>query len=144
MSKIKGRIDNAAHTGRIGEFFAMYVLERHGIECHHVDRSGVDLWCQSYHEEMFTLQVKAANLATLKQRYRNPVRKYLYNLATQKVADFYMFIALDEQRVLIKPTEELGSKGCLQLLPDKFTEEAEKEGLNLLRNFKRVDHPLGQ
>lgn len=144
MSNIKGRIDNAAHTGRIGEFFAMYVLERHGIECHHVDRSGVDLWCQSYYEDMFTLQVKAANLATLKQRYRNPVHKYLYNLATQKVADFYMFIALDEQRVLIKSTEELGSKGSLQIKPDKFTEEAEKEGLDLLRNFKRVDHPLGQ
>ena len=144
MSKIKDRIDNPAHTGRIGEFFAMYVLERHGIECHHVDRSGVDLWCQSYYEDMFTLQVKAANLATLKQRYKNPVHKYLYNLATQKIADFYMFIALDEQRVLIKPTEELRSKGSLQIDPDKFTEEAEKEGLDLLRNFKRVDHPLGQ
>lgn len=144
MSNIKGRIDNAAHTGRIGEFFAMYVLERYGIECHHVDRSGVDLWCQSYYEDMFTLQVKAANLATLKQRYKNPVHKYLYSLATQKVADFYMFIALDEQRVLIKSTEELGSKGSLQINPDKFTEEAEKEGLDLLHNFRRVDHPLGQ
>lgn len=144
MSKVKDRIDNSSHVGRIGEFFAMYVLEKRGVECHHVDRSGVDLWCQSYNEDMFTLQVKAANLATLKQRYKNPERRYLYNLNTKKVADFYMFIALDVQRVLIKSTEELGSRGSLQLHPNKFTEEAEKEGLDLLRNFKREDHPLGQ
>ena len=142
MSKIKGRIDNAAHTGRIGEFFAMYVLERHGIECHHVDRSGVDLWCQSYYEDMFTLQVKAANLANLNRKNRGPEYRYLYNLASQKIADFYMFIALDEQRVLIKPTEELGRKLSMQVHPNKFTEEAEKEGLDLLRNFRRVSHPL--
>jgi hypothetical protein len=144
VSKIKGRIDNAAHTGRIGEFFAMYVLERYGIECHHVDRSGVDLWCQSYYEDMFTLQVKAANLANLNRKGRNPEYRYLYNLASQKIADFYMFIALDEQRVIIKPTEELGRKLSMQIHPNKFTEEAEKEGLDLLRNFRRVDHPLGQ
>ncbi|MAO23623.1 MAG: hypothetical protein CMJ25_22990 [Phycisphaerae bacterium] len=144
MSKIKGRIDNAAHTGRIGEFFAMYVLERYGIECHHVDRSGVDLWCQSYYEDMFTLQVKAANLANLNRKDRNPEHRYLYNLASQKIADFYMFIALDEQRVIIKPTEELGRKLSMQVHPNKFTEEAEKEGLDLLRNFRRVSHPLGQ
>tara|TARA_R100001198_G_C5172369_1_gene172589 strand:+ start:160 stop:594 length:435 start_codon:yes stop_codon:yes gene_type:complete len=144
VSKIKGRIDNAAHTGRIGEFFAMYVLERYGIECHHVDRSGVDLWCQSYYEDMFTLQVKAANLANLNRKDRNPEHRYLYNLASQKIADFYMFIALDEQRVIIKPTEELGRKLSMQVHPNKFTEEAEKEGLDLLRNFRRVSHPLGQ
>ena len=29
---------NASHIGRVGEFFAIYKLEKYGIECHHVDR----------------------------------------------------------------------------------------------------------
>jgi hypothetical protein len=33
-------------TGRRGEFLAAYILESHGIECHHVNREGADLWCK--------------------------------------------------------------------------------------------------
>ncbi len=145
VSKVGGRINNSSHVGRIGEFFAMYVLERHGIECHHVDRSGVDLWCQSHYEDMFTLQVKAANLATLHRKdARNPRHRYLYNISSSKIADFYMFIALDVQRVIIKSTEELGRKVSLQLRPEVFTQELELEGLETLRKFRREGHPLGR
>jgi len=143
VSNIKDRIDNTGHTGRIGEFFAMYALEKYGIECHHVDRSGVDLWCQSYNEDMFTLQIKAAN-TTLIRRGKRTYPRYSYNLRTTKIADFYMFIALDIQKVLVMPTRKLGRKEGLQIHPNKFTEETEKEGLDLLRNFRREDHPLGQ
>ncbi len=145
MSKVKDRIGNPSHVGRIGEFFAMYVLERHGIECHHVDRSGVDLWCQSHYEDMFTLQVKAANLATMQRKDTpKPRQRYLYNLTNNKIADFYMFIALDVQRVIIKPTGELGRRDSLQIHPDTFTQELELEGLETLRKFRREDHPLGR
>lgn len=145
MSKVKDRIGNSSHVGRIGEFFAMYVLERHGIECHHVDRSGVDLWCQSHYEDMFTLQVKAANLATMQRKDTpKPRQRYLYNLANNKIADFYMFIALDVQRVIIKPTGELRRRASLQIHPDTFTQELELEGLETLRKFRREGHPLGR
>jgi DNA-binding protein Fis len=77
----------------------MYVLERAGIECHHVDRSGVDLWCQSNNNDMFTLQVKAANPSKIAEG--RSLTRYYYNLRTPKVADFYMFVALDIEKVII-------------------------------------------
>jgi len=140
MDKPNIRMYSATHTGRIGEFFAMYVLERCGIECHHVDRSGVDLWCQTNNEDMFTLQVKSANLSKIKKKVGSkPLLRYVFNLQSEKVADFYMFIALDIQKALIMQTKELGQKKCLQLHPNKFTDEAEQAGLDSLHNFRRAD-----
>ena len=143
MKRVKDRLDNTAHTGRVGEFFAMYVLERHGVECCHVDRSGVDLWGQSYYEDMFTLQIKAANLATLKRKRSKDQYKYCFNIRKGRIADFHMFIALDIQRVMVKRTKDLKAACSLQLSADAFTEVVEEEGLNLLRNFRREGRPLG-
>ena len=85
MDKPNIRMYSATHTGRIGEFFAMYVLERCGIECHHVDRSGVDLWCQTGNEDMFTLQVKSANLSKIKKKVGSkPLLRYVFNLQSEK------------------------------------------------------------
>ena len=47
-------------AGRAGEFYIAYVLEKNGIECHHVDLQGTDLWCQLENGKMFTVQVKSA------------------------------------------------------------------------------------
>ena len=118
----------------------MYVLERCGIECHHVDRSGVDLWCQTGNEDMFTLQVKSANLSKIKKKAGSkPLLRYIFNLQSEKVADFYMFIALDIQKAVIMQTKELGQKTGIQIHPNKFTDEAEQAGLDVLQNFRRAD-----
>jgi hypothetical protein len=37
---------NNTDKGRQGEFLAAYILETYGVEVHHVDRSGSDLWCR--------------------------------------------------------------------------------------------------
>jgi hypothetical protein len=120
----------------------MYMLERAGIECHHVDRSGVDLWCQSNNNDMFTLQVKAANPSKITED--RSLTRYYYNLRTPKLADFYMFIALDIQKVIIMGANELGRRTGMNLNPNKFTGEAEQEGLYTLQNFKRGDPHLTQ
>ena len=57
-------IDSAASKGRIGECLVIYMLEKCGVECHHVDRSGIDLWCQSRNKDVFTVQVKSANVSS--------------------------------------------------------------------------------
>ena len=120
MDKPNIRIYSATHTGRVGEFFAMYVLERCGIECYHVDRSGVDLWCQTNNEDMFTLQVKSANLSKIKKKGRNnAISRYIFNLQSEKVADFYMFIALDIQKALIMQTKKLGQKKVSTATPQQ-------------------------
>ena len=120
----------------------MYVLERAGVECHHVDRSGVDLWCQSNNNDMFTLQVKAANPSRIAEG--RSLTRYYYNLRTPKVADFYMFVALDIEKVIIMSVNKLGSRTGMNLNPNKFTDKVEQEGFYTLQNFKREDLHLTQ
>jgi len=132
---------NASHIGRVGEFFAVYKLEKYGIECHHVDRSGIDLWCQSLDNSLFTLQVKSANLCHFnKNNERRGISGYSFNLRAEHTADFFMFIALDMERLLVMPAAELEGKNQLRLLPPDFTQEDELDGVSMLRSFKREDH----
>ncbi len=132
---------DTSHIGRVGEFFAIYKLEKYGIECHHVDRSGIDLWCQSLDNSLFTVQVKASNICHFNQHNKRPAFSgYAYNLRSEHIADFYVFVALDIERMIVKPVEELKGKTQLQLTASDFTREEELEGVSLLRSFKREDH----
>ena len=130
-----------SHVGRVGEFFAIYKLEKYGIECHHVDRSGIDLWCQSLDNSLFTVQVKSSNICHFNQHNKRPAFSgYAYNLRSDHVADFYVFVALDIERLVVKPVGELEGKTQLRLTASDFTREEELEGVSLLRSFKREDH----
>ena len=132
---------DSSHIGRVGEFFGLYKLEKYGIECHHVDRSGIDLWCQSLDKSLFTVQVKSSNICHYNQHNKRPAFSgYSFNLRADHVADFYVFVALDIERILVKPVAELEGKTQLRLIPANFTQEEELEGISLLRSFKREDH----
>tara|TARA_R110000796_G_scaffold1789_1_gene7289 strand:+ start:1713 stop:2054 length:342 start_codon:yes stop_codon:yes gene_type:complete len=113
------------------------MLEKMGVECYHVDRSGVDLWCQSRNGEVFTVQVKSAN--------RNPSKaRYSYNLRSTKTADFYVFVSLDRELLLVYATDELTTAKAKQIAASKFTKERMDQGLERLSSFKREDHLQGQ
>ena len=130
-----------SHVGRVGEFFAIYKLEKYGVECHHVDRSGIDLWCQSLDKSLFTVQVKSSNICHFNQHNKRPAFSgYAFNLRAQHIADFYIFIALDIERILVRPLADLEGKTQLRLTASDFTREEELEGMSLLRSFKREDH----
>lgn len=126
-------IDSATSKGRIGECLLTYLLEKCGVECHHVDRSGVDLWCQSRNKEVFTVQVKSANVSSDRP-------KYAFNVSTTKTADFYVFVALDLEQVIVKSIADVAHKTTLRIAIADFTEEESKRGLDLLSDFKKEDH----
>ena len=131
----------SSHVGRVGEFFAIYKLEKYNIECHHVDRSGIDLWCQSLDQSLFTVQVKSSNICHFNKDNKRPnFSGYAYNLRADHIADFYVFIALDLERMLVKPVSELKGKTQLRLNASDFKREGEIEGVSLLRSFNREDH----
>lgn len=122
------KVDSSTVRGRVGECLVIYLLEKMGVECHHVDRSGVDLWCQSRNGDVFTVQVKSAN--------RNPrLSRYSYNLRTTKTADFYVFVALDTERLFVQSIDEVTTAGAKQFAASKFTKEEMKQGLERLSNF---------
>lgn len=88
--------------GRAGEFFAAYVLEMHGVECHHVDRAAADLWCR-VGGLVRTVQVKTASEAKPSRVTDNDYRYRYFTPKGKATADWYCFVALDKGVVLLKP-----------------------------------------
>ena len=104
--------------GRVGEFFVAYVLERHGVECHHVDRFGMDLWCRLPNERLVTVEVKTSTGA----RRRGGHRPAYFFSTNSRNADWYAFVALDIERVLFVPMNEVTAV-TLRFKPYDFIEE---------------------
>lgn len=91
--------------GRAGEFLAAYILETHGVEVHHVDRAGADLWCK-VQDSLLTVQVKSRSKVST-EKYRRPH----YRFSTQKTtADWYCFVALDRRLLLMYPVSQFSMK----------------------------------
>ena len=104
-------------VGRAGEFLAAYILETYGVEVHHVDRDGADLWCK-VREAITTVQVKSSSVPA---RYGHS-RQYMYTYFTPKISvDWYCFVALDRQLVLMRPGSSV-DKTKVRILPNEFNE----------------------
>lgn len=103
--------------GRRGEFLAAYILETFGVEVHHVDRAGSDLWCK-VRETITTVQVKASSKPV---RYGTDVRE-TYTFHTPKIdVDWYCFVALDRQLLLMKKAGSFDT-AKLRILHNEFNE----------------------
>ena len=120
-------------TGRIGEFFAAYVLEKHGVECHHVDREGSDLWCK-VRESIVTVEVKAATCARVGGSPDGPKRAPRYHFNTSnKDADWYCFVAVDLELLLMRPASEVMVKH-MSMNQNRFTLEAQEQSIEEFLN----------
>jgi hypothetical protein len=112
----------------MGEFFAAYVLEKHGVECHHVDREGSDLWCK-VRDSIVTVEVKAAT--GIRAGGGGPaVRVPRYNFNTSRVpdADWYCFVAVDLELLLMRPASSVTTKHT-SIGPKCFTLEAQEQSI---------------
>lgn len=94
-------------TGRTGEFLASYILETFGVEVHHVSRDGADLWCKIRSDRIVTIDVKASAETSSNIRAKN---HYRFHTPGRVPVDYYAFVALDKQLMLIRPSEEVGVK----------------------------------
>ena len=123
--------------GKAGEYYVMYVLQKHGVECHRVDLHGVDLWCKREDGTMFTVEVKSAGQPMVKidKRGRYPRDVYAFCLNNTVKADFTVFLALDLERFVVQTLEEVGSARSRQWRPSKFSEQAMADGISLLKGF---------
>jgi len=79
------------------------------------------------------VQVKSANVSSDRP-------KYSFNVSTTKTADFYVFVALDLEQVIVKPVSEITYKTTLRIPIKEFNDAKTREGLDLLSNFKKEDH----
>ena len=90
--------------GRSGEFLAAYILETHGVEVHHVDRAGADLWCR-IPSGLVTVQVKSSSAPRLSNAKASSLR---YPFHTRSIdADWACFVALDRELLLLRPVSEV-------------------------------------
>lgn len=120
-------------TGRIGEFFAAYVLEKHGVECHHVDREGSDLWCK-VRDSIVTVEVKAATCARVGGSPDGPKRAPRYHFNTSgNDASWYCFVAVDLELLLMRPASEVMVKH-MSMNQNRFTLEAQEQSIEEFLN----------
>lgn len=113
--------------GRAGEFFAAYILETFGVEVHHVSREGADLWCK-VRGSLTTVQVKAAS----QPRNRKAGWKSSYAFHTISYgsgANWYCFIALDKQILLMRPAAEILTK-TVSIDPSEFNEANQRRTID--------------
>ena len=110
-------MSKSTSVGRAGEFLAAYILETYGVEVHHVDRAGSDLWCK-VQGSILTVQVKSSSKPV---RYGNDTKE-MYTYHTPKtVVDWYCFVALDRQLLLMK-REGSFDTAKFRILPNEFNE----------------------
>ena len=115
-------------TGLMGEFFAAYVLEKHGVECHHVDREGSDLWCK-VRDSIVTVEVKSATGARVGGSPGGPKRAPRYHFNTSvKDAQWYCFVAVDKELLLMRPASRVGVKH-VSMNTNAFTLEAQEQSI---------------
>ena len=104
--------------GRAGGFLAAYILETYGIEVHHVDRAGADLWCK-VRGSIITVQVKACRRAQ-PSRSSSSVPYYTFFTKTRE-ADWCCFVALDRELLLMRPGESIVGL-TTRIMPAEFNE----------------------
>jgi hypothetical protein len=118
-------VPSKTDLGRMGEFLASYILETHGVEVHHVDRAGADLWCRA-NGKLFTVQVKAAS-EPKRARTTTSVKYYGY-MTNTTVADVFTFVALDKQLLLMRPSACVTTK-AIRIHPREFTMENQQSSI---------------
>lgn len=109
---------------------ASYILETYGIEVHHVDRAGADLWCR-VNDTIFTVQVKSASRPIKSNEHTSTV---YYNFHTKSPnADWFCFVALDRQLLLMRKTSDVDTTS-LRLAPSEFNEVNQRRSLEEVLN----------
>lgn len=109
---------------------ASYILETYGIEVHHVDRAGADLWCRA-NGTIFTVQVKSASRPT-KSNKRTTVGYYGF-FTKSTSADWFCFVALDRQLLLMRKPADITTT-TLRLAPSEFNEVNQRRSIEAMLN----------
>ena len=117
---------SSSATGRVGEHFAAYVLEAHGIEAQRVDTQYADLWCR-VGDSLIAVEVKTCSAP---KRYTGTRvhPRYNFNLRAKKHG-WFCFVALDVQLLLLRPVEETGGVCHLSINDYLFTLESQSNSI---------------
>ena len=115
--------------GRAGEFLAAYILETHGVEVHHVDRAGADLWCK-VQGSIVTVQVKASQ-GPVRGNARSNLH-YAYRTQPSD-ADWHCFVALDRELLLMRPSASIVAL-TTRIAPSEFNEANQRRTIEDMIN----------
>tara|TARA_S200000501_G_C20261962_1_gene498977 strand:+ start:119 stop:508 length:390 start_codon:yes stop_codon:yes gene_type:complete len=113
--------------GRAGEFYAAFILERHGIRTTHVDLPHDDLWCHTPSGDLVRVQVKACSKAIVHGVKSRPARYSFQFGPHRNIYDgVYILVALDKKLCLaFRRDDKIGR--TLKIKPNMFTEYAQTQ-----------------
>ena len=95
-----------------------------------MNRDGSDLWAK-VRETIITIEVKSASKPTLQNRVV-VLPTYNFNLR-RRDADWFCFVALDRQLVIMRPRSELIVK-TVRFKPFEFNEQNQRRTIEELLN----------
>jgi hypothetical protein len=128
-------------TGRAGEFLAAYILETFGVECHHVDRDGADLWCK-VRGTLVGVEVKTSREPRTSRADRGSVVRYSFYTSRLKDAPWHCFVALDRQLLLMRVTA--GLPRTTHIAPSEFNEVSQRRTVEEFLADPLVDSKQGE
>lgn len=118
----------ASAIGRAGEYLAAFILERNGIEVHHVDRSNYDLICRMRCGRLVKVQVKSSSYPRLRsEKHKTPVHRFCIGKIHDDI-DCFVFVAIDVMMIRIKTAEQAKTK-CSAIDVDEFNEQRQAEDI---------------
>lgn len=126
--------------GRAGEFLAAYILETFGVECHHVDRAGADLWCK-VRGTLTYIEVKTSSGPRCSRFGRGNDFRYSFHTTRVKDAPWHCFVALDRRLLLMRPTA--GLSNATHIPAAGFTEDAQRRSVEEFLANPLVDNEQG-
>lgn len=127
---------NTRDIGRLGEHFMAYRLESLGFQTSFVDRCGVDFWIKAPGGDIKTLEVKTSMKPG---NYGHGLEAYNFTIR-DRGADFYAFVAMDKERMMILGKDELSPYRVHRIMPHLFTWQ--EEFLGLARLTETDQNPL--
>jgi hypothetical protein len=107
---------------------AAYILETHGVEVHHVDRAGADLWCKLGHG-IVTVQVKSCSAP---KQVGDKGQSYYTYYTPPSDPDYYAFVALDRELLVIKPNDQDAIKSTTRIMAQEFNATNQRRSIRAM------------
>ena len=137
---------NEHQLGRVGEHYAVYRLEKAGIEAIRVDREDVDLWAKLPCQKIISVQVKSSR--EFNEKHRTPHFRFYFRKrgSFYKSADISVCVGVnstDTNLLCIQDNFEYEKRRDIRINKKFFNKEKEEESIYRLIINNPLVH-LGQ
>ena len=133
---------NSHQLGRVGEHYAVYRLEKAGIEAIRIDREDVDLWAKLPNKKIISVQVKSSREFNFKNRTPHFRFYFRKRKSTYRSADISICVGINAETnlVCIEDNFEHEARRDIRINKNFFNKETEEESIQRLITNNPLKH----